>query len=220
MDGDLEPLHPPDSILSEAQRLHDAFLAGDRRTSRGLLVSWYLAGRNLPTIFDGPFRDAMHRIGELWKQNPRGILEEHRATETCLDALKELHGLVPAPRSDAPLALGGTPETEAHFIASTMAAMTLEEAGFRTINYGEHTPLHLLGTAAVEHGAKLVWISATMPVDKRTARQTVQELALQLAANQTQLIIGGQHGPDLIHRARPTSTPAHRWRNSRVSRGG
>ena len=60
---------------------------GHARVARGLILSWYLDGRTLPALFDGPVRAAMHKVGDLWRHDPRGILVEHRATEICAAAV-------------------------------------------------------------------------------------------------------------------------------------
>src|SRR5687768_7351946 len=53
--------------LSDEERLYETLRAGEGDVARGLIVSWYLEGRGLPELFDGPVRSALHRLGEFWK---------------------------------------------------------------------------------------------------------------------------------------------------------
>src|SRR3954454_12934394 len=80
---------------SDEEKLYETLRAGERNTAIGLVVSWYLAGRSLPGLVDGPVRRAMHRLGELWRHDERGILVEHRATAVCVEAVATLRGLLP-----------------------------------------------------------------------------------------------------------------------------
>src|SRR3954469_3517187 len=52
------------AAVPDEQRLFDALGAGERRVAGGLILSWYLAGRTLADLFDGPIRAAMHRVGD------------------------------------------------------------------------------------------------------------------------------------------------------------
>jgi methanogenic corrinoid protein MtbC1 len=182
---------------SGEQAVFEALLSGERRAVKGLILSWYMEGHDLTALLDGPVRVALHQFGELWKHEERGILLEHRATEICMEALLELRALLPSVEAEAPLALGGAPEDDEYLIPSTMAAMVLAEAGYRDINYGGQTPLHLLADAADEHGAALVWISITAPPDKRGLQQQIADLARHLLERKATLLLGGRHAAEV-----------------------
>jgi MerR family transcriptional regulator, light-induced transcriptional regulator len=183
---------------SDEQALFDALVSGNRRVAKGLILSRYLEGHNLPALFDGPVRGAMKRLGDLWQHEQRGILVEHRGTDICLEALLELRTILPSVPANAPVALGGAPEGDPYLIPSTMAAMVLAEAGYRDINYGGQTPLRLLAEATAEHNAVLVWISATAPLDHRSLRRQIAALGERLAARKCVLAMGGRHAADSV----------------------
>ncbi len=81
--------------VPEDQKLLETLNTGDHAGTQSLLVSWYLEGRTLPALFDGPVRAAMHRLGELWQHDVRGILIEHRATAHCIEAISLLRTFLP-----------------------------------------------------------------------------------------------------------------------------
>jgi len=69
---------------AEADRLYEALLAGDSALARGIVLSLYLTGSPLTSLFDGPLATCMHRVGELYLHSPKGILTEPRATDIVL----------------------------------------------------------------------------------------------------------------------------------------
>jgi len=86
------------SIEADDARLTDLLveqLKGDAQAARATLMELYLAGRSLAWICDGPLQQAMARIGEIWRHDPRGIYLEHRATDICLQSLRLLRSLIP-----------------------------------------------------------------------------------------------------------------------------
>jgi excisionase family DNA binding protein len=195
------------SKRDEGDQLFDALGAGDRTLARSLVVSWHLAGRSLAQLFDGPFRVALDRLGELWLRERSGILVEHRATDICIDIIHHLRDLLPAPVLGAPLAIGATPTDEWHSLPSQMAAAVVRECGMRDINYGAGAPIELLAEDAAAQNAKLVWLSATTPPRRALAAQ-IQQLARELGQREIQLIIGGRHGQDFANYPHLTVLPA------------
>jgi MerR family transcriptional regulator, light-induced transcriptional regulator len=199
--SDLSLAAPGDAAASDDQRLFEALLVGDRRLAKGLIVSWYLEGRSLATLFDGPIRAALSRLGEIWQHEQHGILVEHRATEICLEILHELRAMLSAVQAEAPLALGGAPEGDPYLVPCAMVALVLAEAGYREVNYGAQTPLHLLADAAAEQDAAVVWVSITAPPDKRRVERDIADLAGRIAARNTPIVLGGRHAAEVLPRA-------------------
>ena len=189
-----------ESASGDAERLFAALRDGNRELARGLVLSWYLAGRRLHELFDGPVRDAIQRVGELWTHDPRGVLVEHRATEICSGIVLDLRELLPAPDESAPLAIGAAPAGDPYQIPTLMAGTVLAEAGLRDMNFGANTPLELLATEAVRSGARLVWVSISFVADAKSLRAAVRSLAAALGHERIDLVIGGQASPGLAPR--------------------
>jgi excisionase family DNA binding protein len=190
----LGELHGADwGILGKTddEQLFGALADGDANGARGLILSWYLGGRSLPALFDGPIRAAMHKVGDLWRHDPRGILVEHRATEICASAVDRLRDLIPPPAGRAPLALGGAPAGDPYVLPTRLAGLVLAEAGFRDVNFGPNTPVELLATEAVARKARLVWLSVSAVADERSLRAAVAGLGDSLAGHRIDLVLGG-----------------------------
>jgi excisionase family DNA binding protein len=186
------------TVTSDAQ-LRAAMERGSGRQIQALVLGWYVGGRNLAALCDGPIRSAMHAMGELWKHGEDGILVEHRATEWCTQAVAQVRSMMPSPAPEAPVAIGGTPEEEAHGLGSAMAAAILRECGYQDTNFGAFTPIRLLANMAREQRARLVWLSVTMPPDARAKKETA-ELAKQLEAMGSTLVLGGQNADECAPR--------------------
>jgi len=191
---------PAEDAESDAGELLFAVLQrGDLARAKGLITAAYLDGQPLATIFDGPVRHALSRLGELWQHSNDGIFIEHRAVDICVQALTELRSIMPAAEADAPVAIGAAPGGDPYMIPTLMAAMVAAEAGYSAVNLGPDTPPDVLGDAADRYGAALVWLSATSPIERRTLAREVGALARRVAARNGMLVVGGQKtDPDLV----------------------
>ncbi|CAN5566776.1 excisionase family DNA-binding protein [soil metagenome] len=201
--------------LPAAARGTDAFrhylAEGDAASARGWLLSRYLAGSSVAELCDGPVREAMVRIGDLWEHDPEGVFIEHRATDTCLQALSHLRSTFePLPR--APLALGATPEGDPYLLPTFMAAMVVASVGMRAVNLGPDTPVSALESAYLHHVAAgsqpaLVWLSASAHLAPERAHELESWLGGLPAA--TVVVVGGRNGYEIANkhiRIRTTET--------------
>jgi methanogenic corrinoid protein MtbC1 len=168
-----------------------ALEAGDADAFGAQAIAWYVSGRALAELFDGPVRGVMNDLGARWREEEEMILAEHRATEACLRAVAQVRMLMPEPpTSHAPLAIGGAVEGDTHALASAMAAAVLAEVGYRDVNFGGNTPVKLLSRAAGERRPRLVWLAVHVPLEPRVVR-AVDGLTDELHQRKTALVVGG-----------------------------
>lgn len=190
---------PEDAVLQRATlggnaRLLELLLEGDVEGVRGFLLARYLAGAAIAELADGPIRDAMHALGELWHHEQTGIFVEHRGTDACLQGIGYLRSMIEPP-PNAPLALGGGPEDDPYIIAPLLASMVTTVAGFRTVNLGPDTPLSALQEAVQHHHPRVVWLSASSPVNPARARAISRWLG---SLDDVAAFVGGRHGEALV----------------------
>lgn len=178
-----------------ADRLVTHLLVGDDIAARGWLVERYLAGASIAELADGPIRDAMTALGELWRHDPTGVAVEHRGTDACLQAVAQLRGMIPPPPASAPLALGGAPAGDPYLLPAQLAAMVALEAGMRVANLGPDTPATAFEHAALRDRPRLVWISVSTPLEPARARPLARWLAALPPA--VAIVIGGREGHTL-----------------------
>ncbi|HUS30002.1 MAG TPA: helix-turn-helix domain-containing protein [Kofleriaceae bacterium] len=187
------------SMLTGSVRLFDFVSEGDVDGARGFLLARYLAGATIAELADGPIREAMEELGEIWRHDSRGIFIEHRATDTCLQAIAHLRNMIDTP-TNAPLAIGAAPEDDPYILPAFLATMVTTGAGLRTVNLGADTPLSALEQAVHHHRPRLVWMSATAPINSARAR-SIQRYFDSLDSTTT-VIVGGRHGRALAGRSR------------------
>ncbi|HSR99785.1 MAG TPA: helix-turn-helix domain-containing protein [Kofleriaceae bacterium] len=176
------------------QRLGSYLLEGDAVGARGWLLSRYLEGAGVAELADGPIREAMQALGELWHHESTGIFVEHRGTDACLQAIAQLRSIAAAP-DDAPVAVGGAPAGDPYLVPSQLAATTIAESGMRSINLGPDTPVDAFAHAVHEHAPALVWTSISTPLAPPRARSIarwLESLPARIA-----IIVGGRQSSSL-----------------------
>lgn len=181
-----------DGRQDPAEALYDALLRGSRGEALGLVQGWFLAGRALAWIFDGPMAVAMKRIGQLWRCESDGVLLEHCATDLCIQAVTQLRLALPAEPSEAPTAVGAALAGDPYLLPSLMAATVLQEMGFRAVNLGPQTPLPVVAAAALRHRAKLLWLSVSTEAAAKAAKARLGRMVEELEPIGTSLVIGGR----------------------------
>jgi MerR family transcriptional regulator, light-induced transcriptional regulator len=190
------------SADADTERLHAALAADRAEEARSIIVSSWVSGRSLGSIFDGPVREALVRIGGLWEHDEAGVFLEHRATETCLAALAELRLLVPPPAEGAPAAVGAAGPGDPYGVPSAMAALILADAGYAVRNLGADTPAEALLAAVRHYRPRVVWQSfSAAPRNPREAAASVRLLAD--AVGDGRVVIGGRGSGALPLAAHP-----------------
>ena len=172
-------------------RLHDLFLDGRAVQACELVAALFVSGWSAAQICDGPLREVMRRIGELWHNDEKGIFAEHRATETCVRVINHLYGLVDS-SVERPVAIGGALEGDPFQIPSLMAALVLAAEGYQSINAGANTPLAALRVAIDQLQPELVWISLNVSSLPRSTAREAGVFAADLAQRGTSVVFGGR----------------------------
>lgn len=172
---------------------------GESDLARGLLVDLYLKGKSVAWLCDEPLRHAMQQLGEQWHHDPRGIYQEHRALDICVQAFSYLRVLLAGPRAEdesesKPVAIGSAPAHDPYVLGSLASSCVAAEAGYLDINLGANLPLDSLAQAATEHDARLVWLSCSSPEALPSPKQ-IDALGEELAAANARLVVGGQASP-------------------------
>lgn len=175
--------------LEGEDRLYTYLVAGDAVAARGWLLSRYLAGASIEELGDGPIKEAMHALGELWNHDEGGIFIEHRGTDICLQALAQLRNTFEPP-SDAPIAIGGAPEDDPYLLPTFLAATVIAASGMRAVNIGPDTPIGAMQAAVAHHAPRLVWISASSPLPAQQAREIATWIAT--VPSSTIVLVGGR----------------------------
>lgn len=186
---------------------HTALSEGRAAEAQRLLVQRFIAGDSVAELIDDVMAPAMRAIGELWQHDQAGIYIEHRAVDICTRILDRLRDLLPEPKVEAPLALGGAPAEDHHALPSLMAATVIAAEDWRTMNLGAQVPASVLALAAADHGARLVWLPLSeMSGPSGIVREVkAAQAALDQAGVETVMVAGG---PDCRRSGRRPTEPA------------
>jgi hypothetical protein len=172
--------------------LYDALYEDNHLKARNVLLSAFLEGQSVASLCDGPIRFAITHIGELWQHEAHGIIIEHRATDTVMQALHVLRMILPTPPATAPGALGGAPPGDPYLMPSLMAATVLAEVGFRDLNLGPETPSAVLQRAISHYRPSLVWLAISTPLADDRLQQKISDLTTALRGTGGMLVLGGR----------------------------
>jgi excisionase family DNA binding protein len=172
---------PPIAGRKLAAGVARALLEGDFESLESLLLRAHLDGVPVAALADGPLRLAMQQVGRLGLDDPERIAREHHATLLVMRAAEGLRALLPVPAPNAPVAVGGGPAGDPYLLPSLFASLVLQEAGWRSTDFGPNTPDAALIAAAHRHGASLVWRSYTGEFDPTAAGRDLVTLCRRLA---------------------------------------
>lgn len=189
----------PDTVRREpTELLHQALEDGDGAQARSIVLSLYMSGWSPARIFDGPLRESMRRIGELWQHAEWGIVVEHRAVDVAVGAINQLRVLAPARGIAPPIALGGAIGSDPYQVPTLMAATVLGDLGYLDINLGARTPVGVLGAAAERYRPQIVWMAASVLLEHGLANDAAA-LAARLHDAGMLIVVGGR-GFDAVDR--------------------
>ena len=197
---------------SLARDLHALILEDAFGEARALLLDAFVGGTSVAALCDGPIRECLQLIGDLWiEQKHMGICVEHAATDLMTQALNRMRTAMQTHPAgvEAPLALGASPPGDPYSLPSLMVATVMVDCGFRDLNLGVNTPLETLAEAAARFRPKLVWL-ASSGLGEHPSAEEVHELARAVEASGARLVVGGRgfdtHAPALSapHRHHPT----------------
>ena len=191
-----------------ADTLFDQLSDGDAQGTHAFLLNLYLEGMPIAEICDGPVKEAMHRIGEVWHcERERGIVIEHRATAALLQAIASLRAVVtpapapgggpgdagasPGPREGKPVVLGGSPTGDPYLLPSILTAWVLADAGCDDVNLGPETPPEAFVHAVEDHKPLVAWIACACG-GARPANEDLKRILRALQPHGGSLVIGGR----------------------------
>jgi excisionase family DNA binding protein len=175
----------------DTDRLFEYLREGQAAEARGHVMAMYLSGSSVAAIADGPIRLAMERVGQLWEHDESGIYFEHRATEICVAAVRQLHLALPTP-TVGPAAIGGAPTDDRYVLPSLLAGAVLQAEGYRTTNLGPHTPISAFAQAATQQDARLVWMSVSTADSPDILAEQLARLLAELTERGIALTLGGR----------------------------
>lgn len=141
-------------------QLTEFLRSGAEREACSLIVGLFLNGTAFHDIIDGPVRSSMNELGALYLHDENGIFIEHRATEICVQAVRQIRLFLDTSSMNV-VALGGAPSGDPYQLPTLCAATTLASEGLHAVNLGPDTPLETILKAVETEPPGLVWLSVS-----------------------------------------------------------
>ncbi len=182
----------PDAEELRASELAEFFTAHRGRDAANAIVRAFLSGARVADLCDGPIREGLQSIGDLYKSHDEGIAIEHGAVDSCIQALNTIRHSLMNSDEDAPVAVGGAAAGDPYILPSLSAAVVLEEAGFRAINAGPHTPLEALLATIRREGARLIWRSYSIDLTPKCLEEEHRLLRELDSQGHCEIVLGGR----------------------------
>jgi methanogenic corrinoid protein MtbC1 len=174
------------------ERMEEALEAGDDERVRQIAFDLFLAGTKVVTICDEVLAPSFRSVGHHWEEGALEVYRERLACEITLRLLYQMEQALPAPGSEAPLAIGGTLEGDPYTLPTAMVQACLREAGWHARSLGTNHPVETLCAAIGEERPQLFWLSVSyLQVDEHFLAQFA---TLSQAANKARipLVVGGR----------------------------
>lgn len=181
------------TVTNRATRqIIDALAQGDEPQVQRLVVDLFLAQQPLRDICDIVLASAFEAIGDCWSRQEIEVYQERRAVEICQRTLHRLAGFLPPPKAYAPVAIGGTPESDPYALSTSMVELALREIGWRAESLGSNLPITTLIAAMRDIRPRLVWISASHLEDPNAFTAGYAELRIVATELGILVAIGGR----------------------------
>lgn len=135
---------------------------------------------------------AFHLIGEAWECSELEVYREHIASQVGYRTLLNLRSLLPPPDSNAPVAIGCTPEGDPYLLPTLMVELVLRELGWKAQSLGNNLPLEMLSPAMDDVKPQLCWVSVSYVASSQRLREQLSSLAESGEGRGVQIICGGR----------------------------
>ncbi|MFW5859432.1 MAG: cobalamin B12-binding domain-containing protein [Planctomycetota bacterium] len=169
--------------------LTEAIKKGDRASAvagtKAALAAGTAPGEILQALLAG-----MDDVGRRFKAGQVFVPEVLIAARAMKEAMAELEpALVDAGIRPELTAVIGTVQGDLHDIGKNLVAMMLKGANFAVVDLGTNVPADTFVTAAREHGAQIVGLSALLTTTMPAMKTTVE--ALGAAGVGAKVLVGG-----------------------------
>jgi corrinoid protein of di/trimethylamine methyltransferase len=178
--------------MSDLQRLYDAILNGDAKTSVAVTKESLAEGADPLEMVSKYMVPAMDEVGKRFECEEYFVPElllAARAMKGSLELIRPLlteRGAEPAGR----VAIG-TVKGDLHDIGKNLVSSMLEGGGFEVIDLGADVPPEKFVEAVKQKGANLVCLSALLTVTMPAMRTTIEALRAAGVREQVKVLIGG-----------------------------
>lgn len=178
--------------MADSVKLIDFIATGKLEDAKALLNETLAEGVAPQNIIDNYLIKGMETVGQRFEEGKAfvpNLLMAARAMKGCLDILK------PLMKGENQKTLGtiviGTVKGDLHDIGKNLVASMLEGCGFNVINLGVDVSGEKFVSAAKEHNAQIVCLSALLTTTMNYMADIVQIIEQEGLKDQVKIMVGG-----------------------------
>jgi DNA-binding transcriptional MerR regulator len=192
----------PQNVLDEAvDALFQALLAFDRERAEERVAA--LGHVSYEELLDRVFFPLLVRVGDGWEAGTVTVVQEHFASAFCRDHLVAMLLRLGCGPASGPRAVCAALPEDTHELGLLGVSIQLALRGWRVTHLGARVPEDQLRAFLAEYPAKLVCVSATVPIEKKDIVAYARRVRKAIPST-TRLAIGGSGLPvDLDPQAVP-----------------
>lgn len=178
--------------MADSVKLIDFIATGKLEDAKALLNESLAEGVAPQNIIDNYLIKGMETVGQRFEEGKAfvpNLLMAARAMKGCLDILK------PLMKGENQKTLGtiviGTVKGDLHDIGKNLVASMLEGCGFNVINLGVDVSGEKFVSAAKEHNAQIVCLSALLTTTMNYMADIVKIIEQEGLKDQVKIMVGG-----------------------------
>jgi MerR family transcriptional regulator, light-induced transcriptional regulator len=179
--------------LSDGETLEQflaALIAGDGAACTRLTEQALAQGVDILGVYEGLYRPALYRVGELWCEHRLSVASEHLATAITEGLMNRLYPRVINPRRVGRKALLTTVAGELHQVGVKMAADVFERHGWDALFPGVGLSAEDLLAALARQRPDVLGLSYSVCLHRDVLKAMLA--AIRTAYPQLPILVGGQ----------------------------
>jgi corrinoid protein of di/trimethylamine methyltransferase len=178
--------------MPDLQKLYDAVLNGDQKTSVAITEEAIAAGVNPMDLITNYMVPAMDEVGKRFECEDYFVPELLLSARAMKGSLTILRPLLAAQGSQpVGRVVIGTVKGDLHDIGKNLVGSMLEGGGFEVIDLGADVSPEKFIEAVREKGANIVALSALLTVTMPAMRTTIEALKQAGVREQVKVMVGG-----------------------------
>ena len=178
--------------MPDLQKLYDAVLSGDQKTSVAITREALDAGTDPMDLITNYMVPAMDEVGRLFECEDYFVPELLLSARAMKGSLELIRPLLTA-RGDEPVGrvVIGTVKGDLHDIGKNLVGSMLEGGGFEVIDLGADVSAERFIEAVQAKNANIVCLSALLTVTMPSMRTTIDALKAAGVRDKVKIMVGG-----------------------------
>jgi corrinoid protein of di/trimethylamine methyltransferase len=178
--------------MPDLQKLYDAVLSGDQKTSIAVTREALEAGTDPMVLITEYMVPAMDEVGRLFECEDYFVPELLLSARAMKGSLELIRPLLAA-RGDEPIGrvVIGTVKGDLHDIGKNLVGSMLEGGGFEVIDLGADVSAERFIEAVRTKNANIVCLSALLTVTMPSMRTTIEAIKTAGVRDQVKIMVGG-----------------------------